>query len=192
MRKGVYQSMNLQNVRWPVLVAVMAATLAVLFGAGYVVKSQTVEEPLKALYAKSTALETSAVERQGEKYLITVTFKDVPDFARAYNDLRTETEKLLKEGPFTLQVKDQRNAKLEESFRRINLYVQEALATGQFSAMAAKVDEEAAKAGLTARLEVDNDRVYVQMHDGGAYLYSVSERNQGQAEKPRTEGGMGL
>ncbi|HYF81270.1 MAG TPA: hypothetical protein VD973_29490 [Symbiobacteriaceae bacterium] len=185
--------MNLQNVRWPVMVAVMAATLAVLFGAGYVVKSQTVEEPLKAVYAKSTVLDASTVERQGEKYLITVTFKDVPDFARAYDGLHTETEQLLKESPFTLQVQDQRNAKLEESFRRINLYVQEALATGQFSAMADKVDAEAAKAGVTARLEVDQHRVYVAMHDGDAYLYSVSERNVGQqSEKPRTEGGMGL
>lgn len=185
--------MNLQNMRWPVVVAVMAATLAVLFGAGYVVKSRTVEEPLKAVYAKSAALETSAVERQGDAYVITMKFKDVPDFANAYNDLRTETQKLLRESPFTMQVQDQRNDQLESSFRRINLYVQEALATGQFSAMADKVEAEAAKAGVTARLEVDQDRVYVQMHDGGAYLYSVSDRNVGQqAEKPRTEGGMGL
>ncbi|MDF2628750.1 MAG: hypothetical protein K0R39_2581 [Symbiobacteriaceae bacterium] len=185
--------MNLQNMRWPVMVAVMATTLAVLFGAGYVVKSQTVEEPLKAVYAKSAVVETSAVQRQGDKYVITVKFKEVPDFASAYDELRLETEKVLKETPFTIKVEDQRNAKLEQSFRRMNLYVQEALATGQFAAMADRVEAEAAAAGLTARLAVDNEHLFVQMNDGGAYLYSVAERGvTPKVEKPRMEGGMGL
>lgn len=184
--------MNLQNLRWPVILAAMAATLAVLFGAGFVVKSQTVEEPLRAAYAKSPVVETSNIERQGDKYVIKVKFKDVPDFAPAYGDLHDETEKLLKDTPFAIQVEDHRNPKLELTFRRVNLYVQEALATGQFSAMADKVEAEAAKAGLTARLEVDNDRVFVQMHDSDAYLYSVAERSQAQEKQPRMEGGIGL
>lgn len=184
--------MNLQNLRWPVVVAAMAVTLAVLFGAGFVVKSQTVEEPLKAVYAKSPAVETAAVERQGGKYLIRVKFKDVPDFAADYTMLHAETEKLLEETPFVIAVEDRRSPKLEQAFRRTNLYVQEALATGQFSAMADRVEMEAARAGLTARLEVDNDRVFVQMHDKDGYLYSVAERSQPQEQEPRIEGGMGL
>ncbi|HYF91215.1 MAG TPA: hypothetical protein VD969_03105 [Symbiobacteriaceae bacterium] len=184
--------MNLQNLRWPVIVATMAVTLAVLFGAGFLVKSQTVEEPLKAAYTKSPVVETSSVERQGDKYVIKVKFKDVPDFALAYGDLYEETERLLKETPFTIQVADHRSPKLEQTFRRVNLYVQEALATGQFSAMADRVEAEAAKAGLTARLAVDNDRVFVQMHDEGAYLYSVAERSKEQEKQPRMEGGIGL
>lgn len=184
--------MNLQNIRWPVLVATMGVTLAVLFGAGFVVKSQTVEEPLKAMYAKSAVIETAAVERQGEKYVINVKFKNVPDFAPAYNELHAETKKLLKKAPFTIVVVDQRSPELEQAFRRVNLYVQEALATGQFSAMADRVEAEATKAGLTARLDVDGDRVFVQMHDQNGYLYSVAERTPAKEKESRTEGGIGL
>ncbi|HWI62630.1 MAG TPA: hypothetical protein VNT75_12365 [Symbiobacteriaceae bacterium] len=184
--------MNLQNLRWPVIVAAAAVTLAALFGAGFVVKSQTVEEPLKTVYAQSTAVETSSVERQGDKYLIKVKFKNVPDFAPAFTELHSETETLLKETPFTIQVEDHRSQKLEEAFRRVNLFVQEALATGQFSAMADRVEAEAAKAGLTARLDVDNNRVFVQMKDGDAYLYSVAERPRAEEKQTRMEGGLGL
>ena len=184
--------MNLQNIRWPVLVATLAVTLAVLFGAGFVVKSQTVEEPLRSVYANSPVVESSTVERLGDTYVIKVAFKDVPDFAPAYMKLHADTEKLLKETPFEIEVADRRTPELEQAFRRVNLFVQEALATGQFSTMADRVEAEAAKAGLTARLDVDNDRVFVQMHGQNAYLYSVAERGQSLEKQTRAEGGMGL
>lgn len=184
--------MNLQNLRWPVMIAATAVTLAVLVGAGFLVKSQTVEEPLRAVYANAAAVENSTIERQGDTYQIKVKFKDVPDFAPAFIQLHAETEKLLKQAPFEIVVEDQRNPKLDQAFRRVNLFVQEALATGQFSAMADRVEAEAAKAGLTARLEVDNHRVFVQMKDGDSYLYSVAERTKAEEKQTRMEGGLGL
>jgi hypothetical protein len=180
-------------MRWPTVIAAMAATLAVLFGAGFVLKSQTVEEPLKALYAQSPAVESYTFDKQSDAYAITVRLKDVPDLAPAYKKLYDDTGKLLKDTTFTIEVEDHRSPELEQAYRRVNLYVQEALATGQFSGMADRIETEATKDGMTARMEVDNDRVFVDMHKGDAYLYSVVNRTAAvQPKSQNTGGGTGL
>lgn len=186
--------MNLQNVRWPAVVATMAVTLAVLFGAGFVLKSQTIEEPLKKVYADSPAVVSFTVDHQGDRYVIKTMLKDVPDLAQAYATLDQDTAKVMKGVPYTIQVEDRRNDKLAQNFRRVNLYVQEALATGRFATMSDQVEAEAAKDGLTARLSVDNDHVYVEMHDKDAYLYNVVSRTPQPAPAKQTadQGGMGL
>lgn len=186
--------MNLQNLRWPVVLVTMAATVAALLGVGFVLKSQTVEEPLKKVYASSPAVLSYTFERQSDKYVIKTRLKDVPDLASVYHELDEETARVLKGSAYTITVEDGRNSQLEDSFRRINLYVQEALATGQYATMADRVDAEATKAGLTARFNVDSDHVYVQLHTkDGAYLYNVAERaHSAKEDAARTEGGMGL
>ncbi|HLN63883.1 MAG TPA: hypothetical protein VK464_20370 [Symbiobacteriaceae bacterium] len=185
--------MNVRGIRWPVVAATMAVTLGLLLGIGFVLKTQTVDTPLKALYASSPAVAASTIERQDEGYKITVQMKDVPDLAAAYAKLDQETAKLMKGLPYTIAVEDQRSEQLEQAYRRVNLYVQEALTTGRFADMADRAEAEAAKAGLTARIGVDNDRVYVQMHDKTGYLYSVVNRTPVDATKvQRVEGGISL
>ncbi|HYG58314.1 MAG TPA: hypothetical protein VD902_09670 [Symbiobacteriaceae bacterium] len=185
--------MNLQNLRWHIVAATMAVTVALLFGVSYVLNSQTVEQPLKAMLAGSAQVDSHRIERQGSRYVITVKLKDVPDLAQAYRTLHDEAGKVLKGADFALQVEDSRSPKLEDTYRRVNLYVQEALATGQYAAMADRVEAEAEKHGLTARMAVEGDRVFVQLHDGQAYLYGVAERPAKETEKQyRTEGGFGL
>lgn len=185
--------MNLQNLRWPVVIATMAITLGALFGTGFIMKSHTVDEPLNSLYRGSAVVEEHKVELQNDGHVITVTLRDTPDFETAYKKLNDETRKILGSGRYTLKVADHRTPQLEQVNRRVNLYVHEALATGQFAVMAEKVEQEAAKAGATAYVAVDSDRVYVQLKYASGYLYNVVERN---AEKPVAdrvqEGGLGL
>jgi hypothetical protein len=189
--EGSAGAVNLQNVRWPVVLVTVAVTVAALFGAGFVLKSQTIEEPLKKVYAASPALVSYTMERQGDQYVIKTLLKDVPDLAQAYKSLDESTAKVMKGLPYKIEVEDRRSEKLEQNFRRVNLYVQEALATGRFATMSDRVEAEAAKDGLSARLSVDNDRVYVEMHDQGSYLFHVASRTP-QAKTAVEEGGMGL
>lgn len=186
--------MNLQTMRWPVVVATMAIVLASLFGGGLMLKSRTVEEPLKALYSTSALVDSYSVAKPNESYLIRLKLNETPDLAAAYTQLDLETAKILGATPYRIEVEDRRSPALEQVYQRVNLYVQEAIATGRFAAMATSVEEEAAKAGMTAKLAVDNDRVYVQLQDQGSYLYGVVDRRPGsQATDGSTaKGGVGL
>jgi hypothetical protein len=183
---------NLQGLRWPVVLAALAVTVGVLFGAGSAVKSRKVDEPLTQLYGGSPLVESYALERRAGEYRIKLRLKETPDLAQAYHTLDEETGKILSDVPYRIQVEDRRSPKLEQTFGRVNLYVQEALVTGQFAAMADKVEQEAARAGLSARVAVDEERVFVQIHDRGDYLYSVVSRTQTEPKPLRKEGGTRL
>ena len=186
--------MNLQNLRWPVMVAAMAITVAALFGGSLLLKTQTVDDPLEMVLSKSAHVESHRVEKNGVNYVINVKLKEVPDLAQVYTQLNTEAGKVLKGIEFELKLEDSRSPKLEQTYRRVNLYVQEALATGQYSAMADRVEAEAAKNGLTARMTVEGNRVFVQLHDGPSYLYGVAERAPATTTEKQTNtgGGFGL
>lgn len=183
--------MNLLNVRWPAVLAAAAVTLALLLGINTLITRRTVEQPLQALYNSSPALESYQIERQGDTYEVRLCLKETPDLAAVYTELDHKTREILKKKDYVLEIKDHRNQQLEQSYRRMNLYVEEAMATGQFAEMADRIAQEADSTGLTARFAADSDRVYLQIHGEGGYLYSVVERERVRTPAP-AKGGVSL
>lgn len=167
-------------MRWPVVFAAMAVALGLLFGGGFLVKDRTVNGPLASLYEASPAVERYAIEEEAGGYVITLKLDEAADLAAAYGELALETDRLLGGAPYEIRLEDERTPALEATQRRVNLYVQEALATGQFAAMADQVAAEAAQVGQTAEMTVDSQRVYVEIRGDGGYLRSVTERPEAQ------------
>lgn len=183
--------MNLQQIRWPVVVLVLALALGAMFGGGYLLKSQTVDQPLRTMLDQAADVDSYTVVRAGDKQEITVRLKESADLKAAYDKLDEEISKILVTAPYVIKVEDRRTPELEQAAMRLDLYVQEALATGQFSTMADRVEAEAQEVGATARVGVDSRRVYVTIKKGDGHLHSVVER---AAERPLVlkEGGFGL
>ncbi|MFZ5824166.1 MAG: hypothetical protein ACOY94_07555 [Bacillota bacterium] len=183
--------MNLQQIRWPVVLLVLAISLGGLFGAGYLLKSQTVDQPLRTMLDKAVHVESHSVERFGDQHKITVRLKESADLKEAYADLDKEIRTVLKTVRYEIEVEDRPTPELEQAAKRFDLYVQEALVTGQFATMADRLEAEAQKVGATVEVGVDGQRVYVAVTKGDAYLYRVVER---PVERPLalTEGGFGL
>lgn len=179
--------MNLHNVRWPALVISLAVTLALLFGTNYVVQMRTVDEPLKSLYQSSGFVQNVAVSRVGSGKHVSLKLNKVPDLAIAYQRLDRETQRLMGNKPYRIDLVDNRSPELEAAFNRLNLYAQEALVVGNFAEMASRVQTEAGALGITAKVGVDGERVYLQLEKGDHYLYELLERTpKAQAVK---EGG---
>lgn len=183
--------MNLQQIRWPVVLVTLAIGLGALFGAGFLLKSQTVDQPLREMLGKAPQVESYTVSREGDRQVITVRLKPSESLKTAHRELDQEISRLLKAVPYEIKIEDRRSPELEQAAGRLDLYVHEALATGQFATMAERLEQEAQKVGATAEVAIDGKRVYVAVRKGDAYLYSVIERPQ---ERPaaRMEGGFGL
>jgi hypothetical protein len=183
--------MNLHQIRWPVVLLALAVSLGGLFGAGFLLKSQTVDQPLHEMLARAPQVESYTVVRSDDRQTITVRLKEAADLKKAYGDLDQEVRKILKAVPYEIKVEDRRTPELEQAAQRLDLYVQEALATGQFATMAERIEAEAAKVGARASVAVDGQRVYVSIRKGDGYLYEVVQRT---TERPVVlkEGGFGL
>lgn len=163
-------------MRWPVVLLTLAISLAALFGTGYLVQNRTVNQPLLQALSRMEQLESYEVSHAGETQEIALRLRPDADLKQAYADVDSQVRQILKQTPYRIRIEDQRSPDFVQAADRIELYVQEAMATGEFAAMADRVQEEARQLGAEARVAVDNQRVYVSLRRDEAYMYDVVER----------------
>lgn len=183
--------MNLPNLRWSVIAVSMLITLSVLFGAGYLLQSRGVEAPLRNRLAANPAVESLRLEQRADSREVVVLLRETDNLPRAYSELRSEVDRSLRGPQYKIKLEDRRTPELEQALRRFDLYLHEAASTGRFAEMAQRVESEALKEAITARVWVDSERIYLQLHKQGGYLYSVLERTAPATERP-AGGGVGL
>ncbi len=167
---------NLRQLRWPVVLVTLAVTLAGLFGAHRLVRSQTVDQPLAAALADVEGLASHRVTQMGALAEIVITPAPGTNLRAVYEAVDRLVRQVLRDGKYTIVVAGSPEGGLEPLLERLNLYVQEAVATGAFSAMADRIAAEARAAGAEAHVAVDERRVYLTVVQGGAYAYRVVER----------------
>lgn len=188
--EGVF-GVNLQNLRWSVIVMTIGVTLAVLFGGGYLIRMQAFDQPLERALRADSQVASVQLLRDGNVRLIQVKLKETGDLEGGYTSLDKTIRRQLKAAPFQLVLEDRRTAELEQLLKRSNLHVQEALVTGAFAQSADRVAAEAARFGAEARLTVDGNRVYLELRKQDAYLYSVTDRRT-DSGREAAKGVMGL
>ena len=76
-----------------------------------------------------------------------------------------------------IRLLDQRSPQLENLLDQMEFALQEGIARGNFTAMAATAQGEAAKAGAKLDLAMDSDNIYLTLDQGNAQLVEVLERH---------------
>lgn len=183
--------MNLPRLRWPVVLVTLAVTLAGLFGAGRLVRSQTIDQPLMTALSGLEGLASYQVVQVGAVPEIEVRLAPGSNLREVYTEVDRQVRQILKDSPYKLTVAGTPSAELQQLAERLNLYVHEAVATGAFSAMADRIAAEAAAFGAETDLSVDDRRVYLTVRQGDACVYRVVERPAWPPAVP-AGGGMGL
>ncbi|MEW8978338.1 MAG: hypothetical protein AB2385_08025 [Symbiobacterium sp.] len=180
--------MNLRQLRWPVVLAALAVTLGGLFGGSQLVKSRTVDQPLAAALASVDGLDSYQVERVGDIQEIRIAPGPGASLRATYTAVDRQARQILAGAPYTIAVADRRGAALAAVATRLDLYVQEGVATGAFVAMADRIAAEVEALGAEADVAVDGERVYVTVRKGDEYLYSVVDRPGWPVAVPVTGG----
>lgn len=168
---------RLRTLRWPVVAISLALSLAVLFGARWLLFTQMVAGPMTRLLTALPTVARFETFRLGGVQVVRLEVADVPDLALAYVDLYRGIGGILGTAPYRLEITDRRSPALQEALYRISPLVQEAMATGQFSLLQPRLAAESRNLGVDrARVVVDGERVYLQLHRGSEYLYEVFPR----------------
>ncbi|MBY6276307.1 hypothetical protein [Symbiobacterium thermophilum] len=183
--------MNLRQLRWPVVLVTLAVTLAGLFGAGQLVRSQTIDQPLATALAAVDGLAAFHLAEVGAVSEIAIEPAPGASLREVYGAVDRQVRQILKDRPYVIAVAGSGAGELEPLVERLNLYVQEAVATGAFAAMADRIAAEAAAAGAEAHMAVDERRVYLTVRQGDTCAYRVVERPAWPSAAPQG-GGTGL
>jgi len=167
--------MQYKGYRLPVVLISLAVTVALLAGMALLSEYAFVRLPLQRALLAVEGVQGVRIEHGSGGDLILVQLADVPNLEKTYNSLYQTILAYEKVGSFNLKLLDNRNRELEEIYYRLNFSLQEAAATGQFSKLLGELDGLGPKVDR-ALAGIDNDNIYLQLHQGGHYLYQIVPR----------------
>lgn len=175
--------MNWKRDNWTVFVVALALTVAMLVAGQLMWQKFAVARPLDRGLKEIAGVESAVwEENKNGDVTIKVALADVSNLAKTYGDIDSAAKRVLGKRPARVVLSDHRSPELEELYYTCHYNIQEAIATGGFTAMADRVQTAAKAAGAEAKVYVDARSVYLQLRKGEAELYAVVPRQQGSGE----------
>lgn len=165
--------MNWQNLNWKLLVAGFAATLIVLFVGHYLWQRTAVERPLIQVLLQDEAVKSAEFYADGKNSSVQVELTAVEYLG---NTARRVSGIINKMQPSVgiINYVDNSNPYLEDLYAGLHFAVYEASIKGNFIDLNSSFTSTVQEAELSSsRLEVDQQAIYIQLHQGDAYLYRV-------------------
>lgn len=161
------------GLRVPVIILVFILGLGGLLGLNYAYQYSRVDQPLNRYFAQRADVREFHINERGGRLEISVSLqRPVSNLREAYLSLEKGVGDVLGNRRFRLNIVDNRDARLLDDYYRLHYSLQEALSTGQFSAMAMAVSDQGSALGLDeARVFVDERYLYLQLRRGDRYLY---------------------
>ncbi|MBP2653067.1 MAG: hypothetical protein H6Q73_636 [Firmicutes bacterium] len=177
--------MTWNHNNWTVYAATLFITIAVLVAGQLVWNNYGIAKPLNKSMQDIPGVEGATWNEAGKNsdgITITVTLGQVADLQKTYNQIMSTSKKILGRRSFSVILDDHRTPELESLYYDIHYYVQEAITTGNFAAMADSIKAHARTAQVEARVYVDAKYVYVELTKGQTALYSVIPRQSSSQE----------
>lgn len=167
--------------RLPRVAAAAALVFVVLVGGTRLYAARAVDGPAEMALEALPFVTAADVEPGPASRRVTVTLDTVPHLREAVLEVERTARQALGPVKPQLEIQDRRDEALVDALYRLRPYALEAAETGRHSAMAAAFAAEAAALGLepTSTFAVDAERIYIQLHRDGAYLYVVEPRSGG-------------
>lgn len=164
---------------WRLHFVLLAAllTLSLLTGGQWAYRHYSQEKPLTDTLKSDPAVQEATVNRTPDGLEVKVLLGRGADLPQAYRHVQETVYKLYGRQHVRLVVQDRRSPALESLWRESQFAVYEAAVQGNFTRMAATVEQLAHRAGIeNYAVNVDDNYIYLQFSQGQAYLYQVVPR----------------
>ena len=169
--------MSFNRDRATAFVVALAVTVAVLVAGQLAWHKYAVAKPLDAGLREIPGVTAASwQEAKNGDVVINVTLGGVENLAVTHGDIETAAKNILGRRPSRIILTDTRTPELDDLYYAVHYHIQEAIAAGNFAAMAGQINTQAAARGVQAKIYVDARAVYLQLAKDGADLYAVVPR----------------
>ncbi|MDN5347706.1 MAG: hypothetical protein PWP65_1270 [Clostridia bacterium] len=166
-------------------------TLLLLFGGEGLYRRYFVIEPLKQSLKSEQGVQAVDVQEMPQGYRLLVKMGPVENIQSAYQEIETRAEKALGRRVLEVVLIDKRSPALANAWQQAQFAIYEAVARGNFTEMAARVDELARREEIEHyALNIDAHNIYLQFHQGDNYLYAVIPRIESSGNILAAGGGV--
>ncbi len=176
--------MKWARIKWTIVFATMIITIFALNGGQLFWQHYAVEKPLSQALQSIEGLESFYWEKNAAdgSMQVHVTLHNVNNLKDAYQKINDSTARVLGQKNFSVVIHDHRTPELEQFYDSVNVYIQEAVFTGNFSTMAERIQQKAASAGIDAHVYIDAKYVYLDLKHGSADMYVTVPRQPASQE----------
>ena len=162
-----------RGFRIHVILLSLVVGLSVFFGIRWIYNKFGTDVPLAEALSVHKAVQSYTIDRKRPVVRVVIQLGPTADLKETYRDLFELVRSFLGNRPFELQIKDNRDDKLERAYYYAQFAVYEAIRLGNFREMVRFIEEEAAKEGAKATVSLDQENVYIQLEDNDHYLYEI-------------------
>ncbi|MDR3564909.1 MAG: hypothetical protein P4N59_26220 [Negativicutes bacterium] len=171
---------------WLTYLTVLVITVVVLIAGQLLWHQYAVAKPLDKGLQQVQGVEAANWEeggRNSDAAVLDVTLGGVENLQKTYMAINDTARQALGRKAFRVVLRDHRSPELENLDYQIQYSVQEAMVSGNFTAMAAAVQKAAEGAKTAAKIYVDNQYVYIQLTKDRDALYTVVPRHGSEEVK---------
>lgn len=169
--------MDFKNLRITYILITAAVVAALLFGGRFAYQRVRLDNPFQQALSAVPGVAKGEIQKTPDGYELTLTMGRVNDLQTTVQEVERVAEQYGKVPVLKIQLKDNATPELKETYYQMHFAIEEAAAQGNFTAMKAQVDAQAARAGLTGwRVQVTDNQLYVQLKKGDSSLYRMVDR----------------
>lgn len=175
--------MQWHGLKIPVIIAAMLAGMAVLFAVQWAFQSISYEQPLNAALHDNEAVESYQIVTKGQLVKISVAFKYDADLMEAYKQVQQDLTRVMGKRPYELDITDSRDDVLKGVWYQSQFAVYQALTQGNYLDMQSFVEKKAWFAGAEARIDIDQNNIYLRLKREGHTMDQVLARVPAQVSQ---------
>ncbi|NLV20547.1 MAG: hypothetical protein GXY49_00930 [Syntrophomonadaceae bacterium] len=169
--------MKRNEIKIALILLALLLTLGVLLGGQKLYHANMVEKPIiKELHALSY-VESAAISKTDGIYQIKVHIRQPGNLKNEYQEIDKIIAAKIKKRPYEIKIGDRRDAFLQNQLQKMELSLYEALAQNSYLDLEQRFADTAARDHFIYRLQIDQQRLYVQISRGDKFLYEIIERN---------------
>lgn len=166
--------MDIKGIRIGVVLIAFVLTLSIGFGVQRVAHQHRVIAPLYERFQSIDGVQDLEVEETQRGIGLVLQLGPISSLEKVIGLVRQEAVNARLVGDITIV--DHADSRLETIYHDMHFAIEQAVVTGDFQEMAARVADIARERHVEHRLTVDRDYVYLQIMDGDRYMYQVVSR----------------
>ncbi len=157
------------------IVVALSITLVMLLGGQFFWKYFALTKPLDQEIMKVAGVNSVSWKEQttNKTVQVMVSLNQVTNIRKSYLEIMGIGKQHFPKHIIEMKLQDTRDARMEQFYDNIHLHIYEAIETGSYTKMQDTVQKKAKRQGMSVKIFVDSERVYIHIAEGTKNLYEV-------------------
>ena len=171
--------MNFKNYNIPLIIVIAIITLTVLMLCSWAYGELAIKKPLAQKLVSINGVNHFEAKNQNGELIMEVELQSIQDLKETYTKIDKTIADLANKGDlYSISIIDSPNEKLLAAWEDIQYAAFQAISNGDFISLHTSIeDSKGFDANLKYKISIDENLLFIQIHDGDYFLYRVLKRS---------------